>query len=98
MTSLLWFSGYNEPSRKFMACPSNLYCVLLIGSVGGVAHDSGALHLPVAGRVIHHGVVLGATVVPHGHAVGLPAEAHLEFGDGGLADQVLQQLARAGRV
>src|SRR5580765_6665868 len=60
-----------------------------------VADDSGAFHLPMARRVVHHRVVLRAAVVPERHAVGLPAEAHLELRDVSLADQVAEQLARA---
>ena len=63
----------------------------------GFADDSGTFHLSVAGRVVHHRVMLGAAVVPERHAVGLPAEAHLAFGHRGLADQVVQQLASTGR-
>src|SRR5678815_1091580 len=98
MTSLSWFSGKSEPSRKFMSMS-----LVRFGLDGGaserqVADDAGAFHLAMAGRVVHHRVVLGRAVVPHGHAVRLPAEANLVLGDERLADQVLQQLRRAGRV
>ena len=48
---------------------------------GHVADDAGAFHLAMAGRVVHDRVVLGAAVVPDRDAVGLPAPAHLVFGD-----------------
>src|SRR3712207_7450394 len=51
-----------------------------------------------AGPVVLDGVVLGAAVVPDGEAVLRPPPAHLEFRNGGLADQVVEQLARARRV
>src|SRR6186713_2972065 len=98
MTSFSWFSGKSEPSRKFMA----VLCVGIgaggAGSEGGVANDAGALHLAVARRVVHHRVVLGRAVVPEGEGVLRPAEAHLVLGNGCLADEVLQQLGRAGGV
>ena len=67
-------------------------------SLALLADDSGAFHLAMAGRVVHHRVVLGRSVVPHRHAVRLPAETHLVLGDERLADQVLEQLRRAGRL
>src|SRR6516162_10927284 len=102
MTSFSWFSGKSAPSRKFMTCP-----FVRLGFSGGgklpasagpwasegrVADDAGALHLAVAGRVIHDRIVLCGAVVPEGDAVRLPPPAHLVFGDLRLADQVLQQL------
>src|SRR3954466_8832649 len=65
---------------------------------GVAADDSGALHLPDAGEVVLDGVVLGAAVVPDGEAVLRPPPADLVLGDGRLADEVVQQLARARRV
>src|SRR6516165_6001325 len=105
MTSFSWFSGKSAPSRKFMTGP-----FVRLGFSGGgklpasagpwasegrVAGDAGALHLAVAGRVVHDRVVLSAPIVPEGDAVGLPAEAHLVFWDLRLADQILQQLCSA---
>ncbi|MPN30350.1 hypothetical protein SDC9_177821 [bioreactor metagenome] len=55
------------------------------------ANDSGTLHLSMAGRVVHHRVMLCRAVVPDGDAAGLPAPADLVLGDRGLADQELQQ-------
>src|SRR3954469_19511014 len=89
ITSFCWFSGHNDPSMKFM-------CLLLIemsleereGSVGLVAHDGGALHLAMAGPVVHHRVVLRRAIVPDGHAVRLPPPAHLVLRNEGLADEV----------
>src|SRR5437588_6222650 len=100
MTSLSWFSGKSEPSRKFMVCPCGGfgYGGGRRGSKRQVTDDAGALHLSVARRVVHDRVVLGRTVVPHRHAVRLPAEAHLVFRDVRLGDQVLQQLRTALRV
>src|SRR4029453_5596886 len=93
MATFSWFSGNSDPSRKFMVSS-------LLRSGGGsireVADDPGTFHLSVAGRVVHHRVVLGGAVVPEGHAVLLPAEAHLVFGHRRLFDQVAQQVA-AGR-
>src|SRR3712207_9489908 len=43
-------------------------------------------------------VVLRAAVVPDGEAVLRPPPADLVLRDGGLADQVVEQLARARRV
>src|SRR3712207_9588148 len=51
-----------------------------------------------AGPVVLDGVVLGAAVVPDGEAVLRPPPADLVLRDGGLADQVVEQLARARRV
>src|SRR6478735_3856068 len=99
MTSLSWFSGNSDPSRKFMAGSLKGWSRKSSGrrrSERDVADDARALHLAMAGRVVHDGVVLGRAVVPHRHAVRLPAEAHLELGDVGLADEVVQELARAG--
>src|SRR5215213_5843859 len=95
MTSLSWFSTKRDPSRKFMSLS---VCRWGRCSERRVADDAGAFHLPVARRVVHHRVMLGAAVVPHGHRVRLPAPAHLVFGDLRLAEQVLQELARAGGV
>ena len=48
--------------------------------------------------VIHHGVVLGRTVIPECDAVRLPSPANLILRDLRLADQVLEQLCTAGAV
>src|SRR4029453_11496710 len=95
MTTFSWFSGNSDPSRKFM-----VWSLLRSGggSIREVADDPGAFHLAVAGRVVHHRVVLGGPVVPHRHRVLLPAPAHLVLGDEGLADEVAQQLPGAGVV
>src|SRR5438445_13067375 len=60
-----------------------------------VADDGCALHLARGRPVVLYRVVLGAAVVPNGHAVRPPAEPHLVFGNRRLADQVVQQMARA---
>src|SRR5437762_8017256 len=65
-------------------------------SVGAIADDARALHLPVARRVVHHSIVLGAAVVPHRHTVGLPTKAHLELRNQYLADQIAEQESGAG--
>src|SRR3954466_9274926 len=65
---------------------------------GVAADDSGALHLSDAGPVVLDGVVLGAAVVPDGEAVLRPAPADLELRNGRLTDQVVEELALAGRV
>src|SRR5688572_5196235 len=95
ITSLGWFSGNNDPSRKFMGISVVMRGGGAVGSAvpdkvngkstGHVADDSRALHLSMARRVIHHCVMLGAAVVPDGDAVGRPAPADLVFGDMGLA-------------
>src|SRR6478735_4225537 len=93
MTNFSWFSGKRESSRKCMS--------ILRSEEGGSvvrADDSGALHLSDAGPVVLNGVVLGAAVVPDGEAVLRPAPADLELGDGGLPDQVVEELALTGRV
>src|SRR6516162_11271348 len=107
MTSFSWFSGKSAPSRKFMTGPFVRLgfsgggklpaCAGPWASEGCVAGDAGALHLAVAGRVIHDRVVLRGTIVPECDTVGPPAEAHLVFGDLHLGDQVLQQLRGTGR-
>ena len=56
-----------------------------------IADDAGTFHLAMAGRVVHHRIVLCVAVVPNSNAVGLPAPAHLVFRNHGLRDQVLQQ-------
>src|SRR3954447_14971917 len=98
MTSFSWFSGKRESSRKCMA--ELLEQTWGDGGDGSDvgADDPGALHLSDAGPVVLDGVVLGAAVVPDGEAVGRPAPADLELRDGGLPDQVVEQLALTGRV
>src|SRR5690348_1879690 len=88
MTSLSWFSGKSDPSRKFMAVLDEDVGAAA-ESEGRVADDAGALHLSVARRVVHHRVVLRRTVVPHRDVVRLPAPAHLVLGDERLADEVV---------
>src|SRR3954452_14790118 len=95
MTSFSWFSGNRESSRKYMA--DLLEVAGGCGSEVG-ADDPGALHLADAGPVVLDGVVLGAAVVPDGEAVLGPPPADLVLRDGGLADQVVEQFTRAGRV
>src|SRR5215217_1814782 len=95
MTSFSWFSGKRESSRKCMS--------ILLAQFWGTgsevgADDPGALHLADAGPVVLDGVVLGAAVVPDGEAVLGPPPADLVLRDGGLADQVVEQFTRAGRV
>src|SRR3954464_4309117 len=98
MTSFSWFSGNRESSRKCMAeLLEQMWGDGGNGSDVG-ADDPGALHLSDAGPVVLDGVVLGAAVVPDGEAVLRPAPADLVLGDGGLTDQVVQQLARTRRV
>src|SRR3954453_5188713 len=98
MTSFSWFSGNRESSRKCMA--ELLEQMRGDGGNGSDvgADDSGALHLSDAGPVVLDGVVLGAAVVPDGEAVLRPAPADLVLGDGRLTDQVVEELALAGRV
>src|SRR6516164_3455675 len=86
MTSLSWFSGKRESSRK---------CMTGLSLIGLVADDRGALHLPDGWVVVLDGVVLGAAVVPDGEAVRRPAPAHLVVGNRRLADEVVEQVARA---
>ena len=54
--------------------------------------------LRTAGQKSVDRIVLRATVVPDGDAVGPPAESHLVLGDARLAEQVLQQVGGARRV
>src|SRR4051812_22542221 len=91
MTSFSWVSGSRESSRNCM-------WALLGGSGGAAADDARALHFPDGRPVIHDGVMLGAAIIPEGHAVGLPAPADLIFGDCGAADQIGEQIGRAGRI
>src|SRR4051794_23051822 len=96
MTSFSWFSGKRESSRKYMA-------VLRSGrgwggSGGGGADDPGAFHPADGGPVVLNGVVLGVAVVPDGEAVVRPPPPHLELGNRGLTDQVVEQFARTRRV
>src|SRR3954466_14372939 len=96
MTSFCWFSGHKDPSMKFMYLLLSKCGFGEEGSVRPVAHDGGALHLAMAGRVVHHGVVLRRAIVPDGHAARLPPPAHLVLGDERLADEVPQEVAGAG--
>lgn len=61
-----------------------------------VANNSSSLHLSMARRVIHHGVVLRGAVVPYCDAVRLPAPTHTVLRDVRTADQITQQIGRAG--
>src|SRR6185503_14051706 len=63
-----------------------------------IADDAGALHLAMAGRIVHHRVMLRAAVVPHRHAVRPPPEAHLVLGYERLADEIVEQLRGPGAV
>src|SRR6267142_5273897 len=92
ITSFCWFSGQRDPSVKFISC-SSVWKAGKRASEGLVADDARALHLPVAGRVVHHGVVLRRAVVPDRHAVGLPAPAHLVLGDERLGHKRAEQVA-----
>src|ERR1043165_9647729 len=92
MKSFSWFSGKSESSRKYTGISS------VDGLEGFFADDPCALHLAHRGPVVLHGVVLGVAVVPDGEAVLRPAPAHLVLRHGRLADQVVEQLAVAGRV
>ena len=79
MTSLSWFGEENcRGNSLFSPCEG------LIGkvrrSLRTVADDSSALHLAMARRIVHHGIVLSAAVIPEGDAVLAPAEADLVFG------------------
>src|SRR4051812_8931728 len=94
MTSFSWFSGNRESSRKYM----RISPIDSRGSESGGADDSRALHLADGGPVVLDGVVLGVAVVPDREAVVRPAPADLVLGNGGLPDQVVEQLARARRV
>src|SRR3954469_10553666 len=94
MTSFSWFSGKRESSRKYMGISP----FSMGGSESGGADDSRALHLADGGPVVLDGVVLGVAVVPDGEAVVRPAPAHLVLGNGGLPDQVVEQLAGTRRV
>src|SRR3954453_7352768 len=89
MTSFSWFSGKSESSRKYMGAPFGKRG----GSGGGGADDPGAFHPADGGPVVLDGVVLGVAVVPDREAVVRPAPAHLILRDGGLPDQVAEQLA-----
>src|SRR4051795_2663969 len=94
MTSFSWFSGKRESSRKYMGTsPFGMG-----GSESGGADDSRALHLADGGPVVLNGVVLGVAVVPDGEAVVRPPPPHLELGNRGLTDQVVEQFARTRRV
>src|SRR5215210_765831 len=95
MTTFSWFSGKRESSRK---CMSVLLCAVSGDGSEVGADDSGTLHLSDAGPVVLDGVVLGAAVVPDGEAVLRPPPADLELRDGGLTDQVVEELALARRV
>src|SRR5262249_3054387 len=66
-------------------------------SVGNIPDDRRALHLAHAGPVVLDRVVLRAAVVPERKAVLAPAEAHLVFRNLRLADQVVEEVARARR-
>src|SRR6516162_7614138 len=74
ITSFSWFSGKSAPSRKFMIVPFVGYgCKrgvavrpVIPASEGRGADDAGALHLAMAGGVIHDRIVLGGAVVPEG--------------------------------
>src|SRR5262249_20589051 len=63
-----------------------------------VADDPCALEVSHRRPEILHRVVLGATVVPDRDAVATEAEAHLVLGHRGLAEQVVEQIARARGV
>src|SRR5437762_11694628 len=95
MTSLSWVSGRRESSRNCIGVAS--YEGEIGNLIGTITDDPGPFHLPDRGPVIHHGVMLGAAIVPDGDAVRLPAPAHRIFGDRRAADQVAEQVVAAGR-